>query len=435
MDAGDVLYWEIDRRLPGQLALTPARAFERVRRLGLAPAAAYWVKPGFPDRKMYLPLDSPDALRWYLDTLYRSESVGRRLLKYVFRAVAACGQLGAVAPCYAVIATRGAQSAGARAHTVLLAHASQEWSRVALLPIAGGAAPSSVIKLPRTRVFNEHVEWEHRVQRQLHTMLPPSLQGSIPDSRLVEWRDLTALVETAVPGTPLSTRTGLSTRDRLDDLQITVGWLARFHSATQQARVPARQWLTRRLLEGLCRRYADAFGLTPAEAALFDRLEYQVRTCGAATMPLAWQHTDFGPWNVYRDGQTIRVIDWEVARIGPAVVDLLYFAMHWGAAAARRNTHAEQVQHFSALFCRQNASDLVSRTIRDEVAGYMRRMDIDWSLLPALLAYTVLEQAIDLVRRRTATGAAAHDRASNPYVDYLAAMAGETEALMPRSAA
>jgi thiamine kinase-like enzyme len=340
-----------------------------------------------------------------------------------------------VAPCYAIVARRGTTHADSRAHTVLLAHATEAWSRVALLPMGAGAtAPSSVIKLPRTRVFNEQVEWEHRVQQHLHRVMPPALRESIPVSRVVEWRDLTALVETAVPGAPLTSRIGLSTADRLDDLRLAVRWLVMFHTATRQVRTPARDWLARRLVQGLCRSYAQAFGLTAAETQLFDRLEHHLAACGSATLPLSWHHTDFGPWNVYRDGRTIRVIDWEVARVGPGAADALYFAMHWGAAAAQRATLAGQVEYFTSLFCARTASDPVSRAIHDGLAGYMRRMDIHWSLQPALLAYTVLEQAIDNVRRRAAAGHPPQDRSTNPYVAYLGAMAAHVDALLPQGA-
>jgi thiamine kinase-like enzyme len=429
----DVLYWEVDRRAPGQLALTPARAFARLTGLGLTPIAAYWVKPGFPDRRMYLPLASQPALRWYIDTLYRSETRGRRLLKHALRAVAAWGQLGAVAPCYAIIATRGARPADARAHTVLLAHATEAWSRVALVPMeTGGSAPSTVIKLPRASAFNEQVEWEHRVQQHLHAVLPPTLRESIPQSRAVEWRELTALVETAVPGAPLTSRIGVPAEDPLDDLRLATRWLGAFHTATLQVRTPAREWLTRRLVQGLCRNYADAFTLTDAETHLFGRLERYLNACGPVTLPLAWHHTDFGPWNVYRDGRTLRVIDWEVARVGPGVADMLYFAMHWGAAATRRTTHVAQVEYFASLFCTRTAADPVSLGIHEYVAAYLHRTGIHWSLLPAMLAYTVLEQAVDLVRRRAAAGTPSRDRSTNPYVAYLAAMAEHVDALMPQ---
>jgi hypothetical protein len=443
---GGVLYWEVDRRLPGQLRLTPRRAYAMLAAQGLTPTAAYWVKPGFPDRHMYLPIASAAAFRWYLDTLYRSPSLMRRMLGRVLRAVAACGGLGTVAPCYAVTAVRGAarrpalvdlaaeeqDGAPAPEHAVLLAHANADWNRVALLPFrSGDTAPSTVVKVSPAATFNEQVEWEHHVLQDLQAALSPTMRRSIPGSRLTSWAARAVTIETAMNGAALSTRAGSAGVDALEDLRLCAYWVGTLHAETTTSRPIAQEWLSRHLVEGLCREYANGFGATDAETRLFARLQHELNRHPEATLPIAWQHGDFGPWNVFRDRYTINVIDWATARVGPALVDLLYFATHWSAAVTDRTSVAQRLDHFVSLFCTGAGSDRISRGVRDEVGAYMQRLGMHRSLLPAVLVYTFIEQALDRERRRTAAGRVSWDRATNVDVAYVEAMARHAATLFP----
>lgn len=447
VDENGALYWEIDRRTPGGFGLTPARAFDRLAAQGLTPTAAYWVKPGFPERQMYLPVASAGAFRWYLNTLYGSPTRHGRMLKRVLGAVAGNGRLGTLAPCYAVTAVRGAarppallEVAGAArrwlqgaAHPVLLAHAGAEWSRVALLLFGtDDPVPSKILKLPRTSAFNRHVVWEHRVLQRLHATLSPAQRASIPTSRLLHWNDLTVDSESYVTGAALSSRVGLPTIEALHDLHVASGWLAAFHCRTVVDRTAAEEWLTQHLVNGLCREYADLFGLDAPEARLFDLVKRSLEMCRTASLPLVWQHADFGPWNVYRDGSELRVIDWEVARIGPVLTDLVYFAAHWGAAVARPTAHADWTERMVALFCGRPARDPLSRAIREETTSYMHRVGLHPSLSPFLLVYTFVEQAIDRARRLAEVGGDAADRSANPFVAWVHTVAQHTDALFPR---
>ena len=438
------LYWEIDRRLPGNLVLTPARVFERLAASGLTPTAAYWVKPGFPERQMYLPIASPAAFRWYLNTLYGTHTRHRRILKRLLGAVAGTGRLGTVAPCFVVTAVRGAvrppalvEAVGAaqawgegKAHPVLLASATAEWSRVALLLFGDDeAAIPTLLKLPRIDAFNAQVAWEHRVVQTLHRKLSPSLRGSIPTSRLTEWNGLTVATETYMTGAALSSRVGRTTIEALEDLRLAASWLAAFHHETTVDRATGSGWLKQHLVTGLCREYAQTFRLSTAESHLFEVVGRSAAACALASLPLAWHHTDFGPWNVYRDGNDLRVIDWEVARVGPVLADLMYFAAHWSAAVRNLTTDAERIAHCVSLLCTRTAADPLSRAIREELAGYMHRVGLHASLFPFVLVYTFVEQALDLAQRFASIGADAADRDGNTYVGYVHALAEHTDTL------
>jgi hypothetical protein len=66
---GGALYYEVDRTKRRSRHLTPRVVRRVLQRHGLASQSVYWVRPNFAERKLYLPLDNPGALRWYLRTI------------------------------------------------------------------------------------------------------------------------------------------------------------------------------------------------------------------------------------------------------------------------------------------------------------------------------------------------------------------------------
>lgn len=434
-----VLYWEVDRRTRANALTTPARAHRDMESHGLTPTGAYWVKPGFPNRHMYLPLAAAGAFGWYLDTLYRTPTIARRLVKRAAGALAsACNGLSCFAPCYAVTAVRGdarqpalitlAREAQVWSDTVepqpvLLASGEADWNRIVLLLFKPGAiAPSAAVKMPRIPSFNEQVEWEHRVLADLNAS---AQKPSVPRSTLFHWSGLAVCAETCVTGSSLNSRVGSSAAGALEDLEMTSAWLQAFHSQAKET-VPARKWMQARLVDGLCLRYSETFGLSDQERQLFDALKSALGSIDGTLLPLVWQHTDFGPWNVYRDGQTISVIDWEVGRRGPALIDLLYFATHWSRALAGRKTVAQRVRHFEELFLASVPKGSTGYAIHRRVGEYMQALGIAPCLFPFILVYMLIEQAIERAERLGRLGSDAGARADNMYCDYLAAVARHT---------
>ena len=439
------LYWEIDRRTREHMATTPARARKRLSAVGLTPTGSYWVKPGFPRRNMYLPLNAAGAWRWYVDTQFSTPTLMRRAVKRGAQVAASLLKgAHAFAPCYAVTAVRGlragvpamvalARQATQSAHrdhleAVLLANGGADWSRIVVLLFEPGMTqPTAAIKLPRLAVFNEHIEREHNVLAELDAIEP---RPAVPRSSLFRWNGLSISTETCVRGSSLNSRAGSSTRSALVDLRIAAGWLSEFHERTA-ARTPARDWLQAHLIDGLCARYAELFGLNAAESHLFDAMSRALHSVANNGLPIAWQHADFGPWNVYRDHASTSVIDWEVARKGPALVDLLYFVVHWSRAIAARDTPAARLRDFEQMFLRSVPSGRAACAAQREVAEYMRRLEMPRSLYVFLLAYMLIEQAIDRAERLTSLGRTDSFRRDNMYCGYVAAVAQNADRLFP----
>lgn len=439
-----VLYWEVDRRTREHLATTPSRALGRIRALGLTVTGSYWVKPGFPYRNMYLPLGAAGAFRWYLDTLFRTPTLARRAVRALARATAfAFKGVSAIVPCYAITAVRGearqpalielarkgtASLHGDHLEVVLLASGEADWSRIVVLLFEPGAdRPSVAVKLPRLAAFNQEIEREHHVLAELDAVVP---RPSVPQSSLFRWNRLSLSAQTCVGGSSLNSRIGSSTQAALDDLRATAEWLSSFHDQTS-VRTPAHTWLQTHLISGLCVRYEQTFGLSDSVSRLFDAMKRALPNVANDALPVVWQHTDFGPWNVYRNGDAIGVIDWEVGRRGPALVDLLYFVTHWSRAIAARTTSAERVHHFEEMFLSSVPTGRAAFAIHREVSEYMRRLAMPPSLYVFILVYMLIEQALERANRLTRLGRGNSLRKDNVYCDYIAAVAKRAERLFP----
>jgi hypothetical protein len=317
-------------------------------------------------------------------------------------------------------------------HPLVLAHGGAPWNRMAMLLFAQESiTPLFVLKSSRTTTFNAEVEWEHHVLRELESTLTPDLRRSIPTSTFFYWNGLAVSVESGVGGASLSSRIGAAEDAVFDDLRLAAEWLAAFHMETLAERVPAREWLTRHLVNGLCADYRTIFGLAPAESHLFATVARSLERCGPLTVPLGWQHTDFVPWNAYRDGDELRVIDWEVARFGPGVPDLLHFLLHWDADRHGHQHEAPQVERILSYLTGEAASPF-GAAIQQRIHVYLQQAGVDPSLLPYFLVYTCVEQAVERGRRlRAAPHSPTLDLQTIPYVTYLRAMSARAHRLFP----
>jgi aminoglycoside phosphotransferase (APT) family kinase protein len=192
--------------------------------------------------------------------------------------------------------------------------------------------------------------------------------------------------------------------------------------------------VTRQLLHGICAEYQAMFGAQAAESQLFSAVAQSVDRCDGLAVPLCWQHTDFVPWNMFREHGELRVIDWEVARPGPAVADLLHFLIHWDADRYAHRHEEPQVRRILGYLTGESEfpAGIDGRRLVD---AYLRRMGVDRSLLPYLLVYTLAEQAVERGRRlRAAHGDGVVDADSLPFVAYLRAMAAQSDRLFPSEA-
>jgi aminoglycoside phosphotransferase (APT) family kinase protein len=127
-------------------------------------------------------------------------------------------------------------------------------------------------------------------------------------------------------------------------------------------------------------------------------------------VPMVWQHRDYGVWNLARSGNALAVLDWEGARLGPPLCDMLYLATTWDIAIRRPARLEEEIGNFGALFLAPPRSDVYRIAARDAIRRYLTKLDLDVGLVPLLLLHHRLELAVRRVDQLDDRGAAPSGR-------------------------
>jgi Ser/Thr protein kinase RdoA (MazF antagonist) len=444
VSAGGVVYREVDRRGPGHLTTSPGRLRRDLAAAGLEPLWGHWVIPGFSQARRYLPLDHPEALRWYFSTLHPAGSVPGALAAAVggllsggeakgLVAVVPTFGITAVAPAWAGTVPELPALPGrwrvAGSQVVMLTSGQDDGSRVVLLPFStDGAAPEAVVKISRTERFNAHTEREQATLTAIRAGLDAELRPSIPEPYGTTrfGRSLVAL-ESYAPGASMvrsTGRRGEPLEHSLEDLRAAADWLARFHQQTTSDRAWGADSADRAIarLEAFRARLARS----KPEHGLLDRAAAAARELVGAGLPTVLVHNDYGPWNIHRDGDRITVIDWELGpdtagRRGPALADLIYFVAEWHLRARRLRGRQAELRGFRELFLRPTGP--AAAAAAEVLSDYMRRVGVDSRFLRLFLVTTWADRAVDRADRQvTATGSVSGE---NRYADYVRLIATE----------
>lgn len=394
---------------------------------GLGATGLWAVWPGLAGdaARAWVPLDPPGALPWFVDTLYPASTPRKRAVAAALDAMPdprrAARLMTRSFALTAVAGPRRGAPAALLGHPDLPAAVrrgepsplllSRGRERVALLPFpAAGRSPSAVLKVPRLPRWNGVGEEEQETLRRVLAGLPASVAAALPRPvGLLRAGGLAVAVESYAPGRSLLASTGAwaaPARRRIADLELTASWLAGFHRTAELARAP---WSGRHTGEWVFP-HLDAFrrlGATPAEERLFGLTLERAAALAGTPVPTVWQHRDFTPWNLLREAESLAVIDWEGARPGPPLADLLHFATLWHQAAEGVFDGAERLPErlaaFRELFGLEEGDRPAGRyaaAARRAVAGYCRELGLDERLLPVLLVATWAE----LAARRAGAG-------------------------------
>jgi hypothetical protein len=363
---GGWLYWEPDER-PTLRTAFPAlrRVTRKLRACGLEVAGVWWVWPGFDRPHVYVP---PEALGWFARTIFptrTSEERARgRALGLLARLGGASGAL--VTPCFAVVAGPATDSS----RPVLLTHGDE---RVILLPFP----PDRLLKVPRRPAFNGKTLREQETLTRVRSLVDVDIGRAIPEpGGTISFGQAVASVESYAPG-----RSMILTRGGEHDLRLAADWLTKFHLQTLVRR---ESWNGRDVAEAFAA-WSGRSEAGPEQSALMGLAMARSRELHGVRFPVVWQHRDFTPWNLLLDdADRLRVLDWEGARPGPALCDLLHFAGHWDELEARAVTPQERIRAFLEG----------SSASRREIARYCERLGIDRRFVPLLLVYTRVEIAL-----------------------------------------
>jgi hypothetical protein len=434
---------------PGGCAWIELESWRRIPRGSrLRVTGVYAVHPGFDRHEAYIPLDHPAALRWYAETLQPAWTWAKWLRREGVRALSWRGgalltrsfALTAVVPASASSResspqplslwerepegedSRAERSESSRARglrPLLLAHGLE---RAVILPFAPGETePRGVLKVPRLPLFNAKTETEQSLLAHIRGRLGPAARSALPEPRgIYRAGNLSLGLESYAAGRPLVQRDGSwgePLASKMRDLRDAAGWLIEFHRQTEVRRtdwdaVQRAEWIGLPL--GALRQASSA-------AVVPERLLASVRhrsdTLDGAAFPIVWQHRDFTPWNVLRGDGGLRVIDWEGARPGPALSDLLHFSTHWSELAHQASDEAARLRVFREVWIARRGGE-PGEAVRRAVASYCEQLRLDRRFVPLLLVAAWAELAL----RRGG-------EAPNPEAAYVATLAESAEEL------
>ncbi|MGH7832263.1 MAG: phosphotransferase, partial [Candidatus Binatia bacterium] len=430
--------------------LSPSRIRRFMRNLGLSPTGLYWVRPDLINPQAYIPLDIQGTLGWYLRSVFTAPTAAVRLLETGLHILAKFGHhpFAALAPCYALTAVAGPAGDASPSllghpalpselrrsdlHPLVITHGKEDFRRVTVLPFAPDSdGPLAVLKLSRLPVYNDCTENEQAILTRIHASVDETMRRTIPRPLgIIRSGKLAIGVESCAPGRSVAnatTRWAVPLRRKIDDLRLGASWLAEFNSRVQ---IKRSQWADSDLDEWVEKplgAYEQTFGVTSGEERLFIATRERASSLIGLPLPTVWVHWDFSEENVFRAGRGITVIDWESGAPGPPLLDLLFFTTHWNYSARSLNSDAARLYAFRQLFCNSHRSDPASVAVREAIAEYMARLNIDNRFFPLLLVLVWVVRALG--RFPWQPGRSKNARAGNRFVGYLGALAEDVERL------
>ena len=451
LQPGGVLYFHM-RHIPSLSGQARTRRlYHALAEVGLVLVATYGVRPDFISPRVYIPLEAPGALLWYLRTLHQVSDPTSWLMNKTLMGIgnASSELLSSFVPDVAIVARKPAAAEAATAtngasivsdpllgrtlgtddlHTLLISG-----QRTIVFPFGRTSTePLAVIKVPKLASQNRATEDEHQALADLGQQLDSSMASSVPKPLLLlRWRDTSVSVESVMRGRSLaqtldSWRTPLTTK--IEGLRDAARWLSDFHRRTELARAPWDAEQTRYWFTTPTDVYRRTFDETEEERCLFER----ARTCAVSTigvqLPLVRQHRDFRPVNIIRSPSgEITVVDWEGYRSGPAFCDLFHFLFQWHASV-RRQDHLTTVNSVERLLF-EPTEDTIGEAIHDVVATYLSELRLHSALVPLLILYTLLELAIRRAEQQQRENVGTDLRRDNENIEFLAVLAAHRDEL------
>lgn len=424
---GGVLYGET-----GDLAAARQALGEQ----GLEVLGTWAVWPGFEKPQVYIPLEAPRAVRWFGRTLYPAWTVRKRLLRGSLPLLERAPDRGArfLMRSFAFTAVRPPANGGV---PVLLDHpalprglregavpllVTHGRERTVLMPFPrDGHSPWGVLKVPRRPTLNGKTVAEQEALTGLRQRLDPAVRSALPiPGGLLGWNGAAVGIESYLPGVSM-VGPGLPWRRpsfrQVGDLRLAAAWLTEVHRETEEERIAWGPEAMARWIEPVFEA-VRRLGASEREERLFAAAGRRAEALEGVPLPMVWQHRDFTPWNLLRaSGQgkgDLRVLDWEGARPGLPLCDLLHFVTHWHELARSAFDARHRLRAFRELWTGRPGSGPAAAAALDAVALYCSRLRIDLGFLPLLLVVTWAELTA---------------RSGSPGRPYLDALAGHGERL------
>lgn len=449
-----VLYWAVDRRARGQRLRTPGRLRRALRQHGLVASATYLLTPDARSPHMYLPLDAPGPLSWFLRTLFLMDTPMKRCAGWTLGQLAGSAAglraIESLAPGFCVVASRGGRKGDEKpapsllhsspvpdrlrvgdAQALLLAWGRNESNRLAMMPFAPGSeGPSHVLKIARSARHGAGTMDEQRALGDLDSRLVGPLRDTVPRPLgAFEWQGVPVGAESCVSGQLLACALGewgASFVDQARSFERAAGWLTRFHGELRLGEIVWDEAAIDRFVDAPLSRYEATLGQAAGEAELFAAARAAARAMSGQSVPEVWQHAGFGAVNMFVDDAAVRVIDWECSAPGLPLLDLLNFAVEWGHGVRRIEDPELRALDLDELFMTPGSGDERAAVIARAIARYVGALRLApefVSLAPVLLHVT---RALGYVDR---SGRQPGIREENVHARYVEALARRHERL------
>jgi Ser/Thr protein kinase RdoA (MazF antagonist) len=444
-----VLYFQARNvPLPGRTRIGTLR--QALATVGLELLAAYATRPNSDNPRVYIPLDAPGAVLWYLRTLHWVGSPRSWLLNRVLLSIGRVNPrlLASWVPHVAIVARKPAPE-DATVHKTcapivadpLLGRALGTTDLHVLL-ISGqrtimflfereSSEPLAVVKIPKLAEQNRDTENGHQALVDLNQQDSPIAFSAPRPLLLLNWRGVSVAVESVVQGQSLarifdSWRSSLNVK--CEELRKAVQWLSRFHRSTLLSRAGWSSEGTARWLTAPRDVYRQMFGETEEERQLFELASGYAASVTGLDLPIVRQHRDFRPENIIRnDRGDVSVVDWEGCRAGPAFCDLLHLVVQWHHRARRLNAQTRIRGLQRVLF--DPIEDRIGHVVHEIVVGYLNDLRLPGGLIPLLILYTLVELATRRGEQKRREYPGTDLRCGNENVQFVGALASRSAEL------
>ena len=261
----------------------------------------------------------------------------------------------------------------------------------------GSPEPVLIAKTPRLQDDLAALEREVGNLQKLSSLRPAGL-GSVP--RVVSYRDWLGsklLLETFVPGRPLSAALGRSKSQAC--VESVMRWVTELHFASR-AFVTGPSGSVRKNLENSLGRLAALFPASTELRQMLDRTHEFAEPLATHVLPRVFEHGELGARNVLVDGDgQVGVVDWELAdATGLPATDVFFFLTDVAFARADTTTTGKYVEALESAFIGSPA------WARPYVLDYAKAVGLSPRSLRPLFLLTWVRYVANLATRQQSEG-------------------------------
>lgn len=390
-----------------------------IRRAGFNTVSTYAPVPNYHKYSNMIPLGSINAVKYYVDRLFSHRKPTAIFFNKIVKLFHLYGPLKYFVPCYSFMACKGNKK------PTLEVFLRSRWQDIAR---KRGVPPEKFSYILRTGVdkiilfvFNDSAKVPHcvlKVQRKpargrleseteifkyLKDIKSSLMERSVPDIVYSgRMGDEPVLIENVIPGSclehsiPKGGSPSWKSRTK-SNITLVVSWLTEFQHLTKSGELI--------LDSGAIDRYFDPVlgALEKYDKSTIDkdyalsRIAELKRSVEGKRIPLVVQHRDFGPSNIFLDGNNLTVLDWVWARkAGESLYDLFYFLSRYYFLMCH-DPKLNPVGNFETLAKFSEATffrgkGYLHNMISELVKGYCRNMKIDIDVAKTLFLWQEIDK-------------------------------------------